>query len=90
VRVLETIPYRYSDSLINQGIGLDAVVLFGAAPITTTYTVTVDDASVFGPFDAGLTPPLVDVEFTGRKLRFDVDSSTGGNTGAVEIEVYGK
>ena len=58
--------------------------------ITTTFTVTVDDGNVFGPFDAGLTPPLVNVEFTGRILRFDVDSSTGGNTGAVEIEVYGE
>ncbi|GMQ85999.1 MAG: hypothetical protein BMS9Abin07_1570 [Acidimicrobiia bacterium] len=58
--------------------------------ITTTYMVTVDDTTVLGPFDAGLTPPLVDVGFTGRILRFDVDSSTGGNTGAVEIEVYGQ
>lgn len=58
--------------------------------ITTSFTVTVDDGSVFGPFDAGRTPPLIDVEFTGRILRFGVDSSTGGNTGAVEIEVYGE
>lgn len=57
--------------------------------ITTTFTVTVDDGSTFGPFDAGLTPPLVDVAFTGRILRFDVVGSAGGNTGAVEIEVYG-
>ena len=58
--------------------------------ITTTFTVTVDDGSVFGPFDAGLTPPLADVALAGRILRFDVDASTGGNTGAVEIEVYGE
>lgn len=58
--------------------------------ITTTYTVTIESGTVFGPFDAGLTPPLVAVEFTARTLRFDVDSSTGGNTGAVEIEVYGR
>ncbi len=57
--------------------------------ITTTYTVTVDEGTVLGPFDAGLEPPLVDAEFTGRILRFDVESSTGGNTGAVEIEIYG-
>ncbi|MCB1028174.1 MAG: hypothetical protein KDB24_10480 [Microthrixaceae bacterium] len=30
---LEVIDYRYSDSLINQGIGLDAVALTGAVPI---------------------------------------------------------
>jgi len=57
--------------------------------ITTTYTVTVDDGEVLGPFDAGLDPPLVEVQFTGRVLRFDVENSTGGNTGAVEIEIYG-
>ena len=58
--------------------------------VTTRYTVIVDDTDRYGPFDAGLTPPLVDVDFSGRILRFEVDSSTGGNTGAVEIEVYGK
>jgi hypothetical protein len=56
--------------------------------VATTYTVTVDDGPMFGPFDAGLDPPLVGVEFTGRILRFDIESSTGGNTGAVEIEVH--
>lgn len=30
---LDVINYRYSDSLINQGVGLDAVALFGAAPV---------------------------------------------------------
>jgi hypothetical protein len=39
---------------------------------------------------AGLTPPFADVALTGRILRFDVDASTGGNTGAVEIEVFGE
>jgi len=58
--------------------------------ITTTYTVTVDDGEVLGPFDAGLDPPLIDVAFTGRVLRFDVETSTGGNTGAVEIEIFGE
>ena len=58
--------------------------------ITTTYTVTVDDGDQLGPFDAGTSLPLVAVEFHGRVLRFDVDTSTGGNTGAVEIEVFGE
>ena len=57
--------------------------------ITTTYTVTIDDGETLGPFDAGLSPPLVEVVLNGRVLRFDVASSTGGNTGAVEIEIYG-
>jgi len=58
--------------------------------VTTTYTVIVDDADPLGPFETALSPPLIEVDFTGRILRFEVESSTGGNTGAVEIEVYGK
>jgi hypothetical protein len=55
--------------------------------ITLTFTVTVDDGETLGPFPAG--PDPVEVSFVGRILRFDVVESTGGNTGAVEIEVYG-
>lgn len=53
----------------------------------TTETFTVEaDGSLHGPFPAGPTP--TPVSFTGRILRFDVDASTGGNTGAVEVEAY--
>lgn len=55
--------------------------------ITRTFTVTVDDGEALGPFPAGANP--TEVSFTGKVLRFDVDESTGGNTGAVEIEVFG-
>ena len=55
--------------------------------ITRTFTVTVDGDQTYGPFPAG--PEPVEVSFVGRVLRFDVDESTGGNTGAVEVEVYG-
>jgi major membrane immunogen (membrane-anchored lipoprotein) len=56
--------------------------------ITSTFTVTVDDTETYGPLPAG--PEPVDVEFRGRVLRFDVAASTGGNTGAVELAVYGE
>lgn len=55
--------------------------------ITRSFTVTVDDGETFGPFPVGIEP--IPLEFTGTVLRFDVAESTGGNTGAVEIEVYG-
>lgn len=55
--------------------------------ITQSFTVTVDGGDTFGPFSSGSDP--VEVRFQGRVLRFDVAESTGGNTGAVEIEVYG-
>lgn len=56
--------------------------------ITASFTLTVDDGAVLGPFEAG--PDPIEVDLTGRLLRFDVAESTGGNTGAAEIEVYGR
>lgn len=60
--------------------------------ITETYTVTVDDTETFGPFPAGnpsdSQPSLIAV--TGQVFRFDVESSSGGNTGAVEIRILGQ
>lgn len=59
--------------------------------ITETYTVTVDSDETFGPFEAG-TPAdrsIADVDVTGQVFRFDVETSTGGNTGAVEVQVLG-
>ncbi len=54
--------------------------------ITDTFSVTVDGQE-YGPFPAGTEP--VPVLLSGQILRFDVDTSTGGNTGAIEIQVYG-
>jgi len=47
--VLETIRYHCPESLINQGIGLDAVVLLGAAPIATGAGLLVLRAHRAGP-----------------------------------------
>jgi hypothetical protein len=52
--------------------------------VTRTFTVTADGVE-HGPFPAG--PEAVPLDLRARVLRFDVASSTGGNTGAVEIEV---
>jgi F5/8 type C domain len=59
--------------------------------ITDTYTVTVDDGDAHGPFPAGTVAEArrSELDTTGRRLRFDVETSTGGNVGAVEIRVYG-
>ncbi len=57
--------------------------------ITTEYTVTVDGDEVLGPFPAG-TPAdahFQAVSTSGQVLRFDIETSTGGNTGAVEIRI---
>ncbi len=55
--------------------------------ITETFTVTID-GTVLGPFPAGDTEAIFDAPVTGRVVRFDADQTTGGNTGATEIEIY--
>jgi hypothetical protein len=59
--------------------------------ITTTYTVTVDGGTTYGPFPAGtaVDPRFAAMATSGRQFRFDVDTSTGGNVGAVEVRVFG-
>ena len=59
--------------------------------ITRTFTVTVDDGQVYGPFPAGtaVEPAFAAMATSGRRFRFDVDTSTGGNVGAVEVRVFG-
>ncbi len=58
--------------------------------ITRTFDVVVDGGRRFGPFPAGdrVDPKTAKVSFSGRRLRFEVVRSTGGNTGAAEIEVF--
>lgn len=57
---------------------------------TTTFFVVVDQGERFGPFEAGnpANPRFAEVDFVGKVLRFEVDASTGGNTGAIEIRVF--
>jgi hypothetical protein len=56
------------------------------------FTITTDNGDVYGPFelpDADQSYEF-DVEIEAETLRFDVVSSNGGNTGAIEIAVYGE
>ena len=58
--------------------------------ITDTFTVRIDGGEPQGPFPAG-TPAhrrTAELSATGRELRFDVETSSGGNVGAIEIPVY--
>jgi hypothetical protein len=59
--------------------------------ITVSYYIVVDDGERLGPFPAG-TPALSALQpiaTQGRTFRFEVAESTGGNTGAVEVRLYG-
>ena len=57
--------------------------------IAATFTVTVDGDGPLGPFPAGtaVEPNTAAVDVSGRVVRFDVDTSSGGNVGAVEVRV---
>ena len=55
---------------------------------TTTFMVTVGGEQL-GPFPAGnpADPMRAEVAVSGQVFRFDVENSTGGNTGAIEIRL---
>lgn len=55
--------------------------------IASTFTVDVD-GETFGPFPAGDSP--AEVSFRGQVLTYRVAASSGGNTGAVEIEAFSR
>ncbi|MDY7039979.1 MAG: discoidin domain-containing protein, partial [Chloroflexota bacterium] len=56
-----------------------------------SFTVTTDGGETFGPFDLPDADRIYTfpVQFTARRLRFDAVETNTGNTGTVEIEVYG-
>ena len=55
--------------------------------ITETFTVTIDGRTE-GPFPTGPEPAILDTPITGTTVRIDAAQTTGGNTGATEIEIY--
>ena len=71
------------------GIGFRTREMSDGTSITNSYTVSVDGADVIGPFDAGIGLFVSDLSAIGQVVRIDMHTTTGGNTGAVEIEIYG-
>jgi hypothetical protein len=72
------------------GVSFSTRVMSDGSAITQTFAVVVDGDKRYGPFPAGdrRNPRTASVSFTGRRLRFEVVKSTGGNTGASEIQVF--
>lgn len=66
------------------GLNLRSREMTDGTAITETFTVTVDDQE-FGPFAAG---EIAEIDATGRTVRFDAHTTTGGNTGALEVEIF--
>ena len=72
------------------GIGFWSRTMGSSAEIRT-FRVIADGGQVYGPFtlaDAGSIHYFA-TDFTAQRLRFEAVDTSGGNTGAVEIEVYG-
>ncbi|MGY2082579.1 discoidin domain-containing protein [Blastococcus sp. SYSU DS0539] len=70
------------------GVALRSRAMSDGSAIIETFTVTVDDGQTYGPFEAGTTAIVNATDFTGRVLRIDAGTTSGGNTGAAEIELY--
>ncbi|PJF40809.1 MAG: hypothetical protein CUN55_12325 [Phototrophicales bacterium] len=59
--------------------------------ITRRFTVTTEDGAVYGPFtlESADQSYIFETTIEAERLRFDLIETTGGNTGALEIAVYG-
>ena len=60
--------------------------------IAKAFTITTDGGETFGPFelpDASSTYDF-EVDIEAQTLRFNLMDTTGGNTGVVDIAVYGE
>ena len=57
-----------------------------------SFQVVTDLGETYGPFelDDAAAVHYFNVEMTAERLRFEATYTSGGNTGAVEIEVYGE
>ena len=64
----------------------------GTSAETFSFRLITDRGEVYGPFDLPDAASIhyFDTDFTAKHLRFENVSSSGGNTGAIEIEVYGE
>jgi len=64
----------------------------GSSAQIQSFQIVGDTGEPVGPFNLtdAAQSYYFDTDFTASRLRFEVEASTGGNTGAVEIEVYGE
>ena len=57
-----------------------------------SFQVTTDRGETYGPFTVNDATSIYrfDTQFTAKRLRFELLATSGGNTVALEIEVYGE
>src|SRR3990172_3252848 len=63
----------------------------GSSAQVLSFRITTDQGEDLGPFELSDAAQIYtfDTDFTAGRLRFEAVETSGGNTGAVEIEVYG-
>jgi hypothetical protein len=63
----------------------------GSSAEIQSFQIVTDGGEMFGPFTltGAAQPDYFETDFAARRLRFEAVTSSDGNTGAVEIEVYG-
>ena len=64
----------------------------GSSAQIYSFQIVTDQGETFGPFDLAdaVQSYIFETDFTAKRLSFEVLTSSGGNTGAVEIELYGE
>jgi hypothetical protein len=64
----------------------------GTSAQIESFQIVTDTGETVGPFDLTYATQsyLFDTDFVAKRLRFEAVKTSGGNTGAVEIEVYGQ
>ncbi len=69
------------------GVGFWTRAMGDGTAIIESIRILVDGTDL-GTFPVGRDLTVVDLDVTGQRVRVEAATSTGGNTGAVEVEVY--
>ena len=64
----------------------------GSSAEIHSFQIVTDGGETFGPFNltGAAEPDYFETDLVAQRLRFEAVTSSGGNTGAVEIELYGE
>ena len=75
-----------------EAVAFHSRAMADGSAITFAFTVTTETGEVFGPFEVADTSQAYEFEvaFEAETLRFDLIDTSGGNTGVVDISVYGE
>jgi hypothetical protein len=86
------IEIKLAKSALIDAVSFQSRAMPDGSAITLAFTVTTENGDVVGPFDVPDTsqPFEFEVTFEAQTLRFELVDTTGGNTGVVDIVVFGE